>query len=129
MKQSVSPEILGKLLKAVQELNSLQNYGNEIENMQHASSENHTKNILAHIQNIHNLYLKDKYKDIHLKLSSREKEIILHICNGKKTSEIAHTLNLSKHTIESHRTNIFSKLDVKNAAELVALAYRIGLIS
>ncbi|MBP6237742.1 MAG: helix-turn-helix transcriptional regulator [Saprospiraceae bacterium] len=48
--------------------------------------------------------------------------------NGKTTDEIAKILNLSKHTVESHRTNIFSKLDVRNVAELVALAFRVGLV-
>ena len=84
--------------------------------------------ILARIQKIHHLMLKEKHMVIHSKISSREIEIIQQICNGKTTDEIAKILNLSKHTVESHRTNIFSKLDVRNVAELVALAFRVGLV-
>ena len=84
--------------------------------------------ILARIQKIHHLMLKEKHLVIHSKISSREGEIIQQISNGKTTDEIAKILNLSKHTVESHRTNIFSKLDVRNVAELVALAFRVGLV-
>lgn len=57
-----------------------------------------------------------------LKLSPREIEIIQLIKSGKTTKEIAEKLYLSTFTIETHRKNIFRKLDVKNSAELSAFA-------
>jgi len=85
--------------------------------------------LLIRIHDIRNQLLKDKFKHIHVKLTKRELQIIILICEGKKTLEIAKILNLSKHTIESHRTNIFSKLDVRNSLELVSLAFKVGIIN
>ncbi|RNL51177.1 response regulator transcription factor [Pedobacter jejuensis] len=61
-------------------------------------------------------------------LSSREKEIILLIKQGKRTKEIAHKLLLSIHTINRHRQNIFKKLEVNNAIEACRIAEVTGLI-
>jgi DNA-binding CsgD family transcriptional regulator len=87
------------------------------------------ENLLISINDIRNALLKEKFKHLHHRLSKRELEIINHICGGKTTLEIAKILNLSKHTVESHRTNIFSKLDVRNSIELVALAFKVGIIN
>ncbi|PWS28603.1 hypothetical protein DHW03_01770 [Pedobacter yonginense] len=62
------------------------------------------------------------------KLSSREKEIILLIKQGKRTKEIANKLLLSIHTINRHRQNIFKKLEVNNAIEACRIAEVAGLI-
>lgn len=86
------------------------------------------QNIQDRIHKIHFNILKEKYKSLHSILSRRELEIVYLICNGKKTEEISKILHLSKHTVESHRTKIFSKLNVHNAMELVALAFRVGLV-
>ena len=125
MKQSVYPEIV-RTLHEVEESIRIEN-GSDNGKRKMPEDDNPEK-ILAKIQKIYQLMLKVKHKEIHNKLSVREIEIIQQICNGKTTFEIATILNLSKHTIESHRTNIFSKLDVKNVAELVALAFRVGLV-
>jgi len=52
-------------------------------------------------------------------LTKREKEVLTHISEGLKTSEIADKLFLSKHTIDTHRKNLLSKAGVKNAVDLV----------
>jgi len=129
MKQSVYPEIVHTLHEVeefIRIANGTEN-GSDNGNRKMPEDENPEK-ILAKIQKIYQLMLKVKHKEIHNKLSVREIEIIQQICNGRTTTEIATILNLSKHTIESHRTNIFSKLDVKNVAELVGLAFRVGLV-
>ena len=129
MKQAAYPKIARSLLdveKSIRVEKGIEN-GSENGNRNILEDQNPEK-ILARIQKIHHLMLKEKHMVIHSKISSREIEIIQQICNGKTTDEIAKILNLSKHTVESHRTNIFSKLDVRNVAELVALAFRVGLV-
>lgn len=129
MKQATYPEIARTLLEVEESIraeNEIKN-GSENGNKYLVEDENPEK-ILVRIRKIHHLIPKEKHKAIHRKISSREVEIIQQICNGKTTDEIAKILNLSKHTVESHRTNIFSKLDVRNVAELVALAFRVGLV-
>lgn len=114
MKQSVYPEIVRTLLEVEESIrieNGTEN-GSDIVKKKMTEDDNPEK-ILTKIQKIHQLMLKVKHKDTHRKLSVREIEIIHQICNGRTTTEIAKILNLSKHTIESHRTNIFSKVGCK----------------
>jgi DNA-binding NarL/FixJ family response regulator len=61
-------------------------------------------------------------------LTRREKEILVLISKGKNTQEIADTLFLSFLTVQTHRRNILSKLEVKNVAELINLATKNRLI-
>lgn len=61
-------------------------------------------------------------------VSKREKEIINFICKGYTTEEISEKLYISKHTVETHRKNIFSKLQVHNIAGLVKTAVALGII-
>ena len=129
MRQSLYPEIERTLLE-VEESIRVENVteNGSINGNRKMSGDDIPEIILAKIQRMHHIMLKAKHKEIHNKLSEREIEIIQLICHGKTTDEIAKILNLSKHTVESHRTNIFSKLDIRNAAELVALAFRVGLV-
>lgn len=61
-------------------------------------------------------------------LSEREKEILQLISHGKRSKEIAEKLALSIYTINRHRQNIFSKLNVTNAMEACRIAVNTGLI-
>jgi len=61
-------------------------------------------------------------------LSDRELQILCMITSGKKNTEIAENLALSKHTIENHRSNILKKLSVTSNLELVRYAYQLGII-
>ena len=60
--------------------------------------------------------IKEKYK-----LSNRETEIISLIKDGLSTKDIANHLHLSFHTIESHRKNIYNKLNIHKIADLLKL--------
>jgi len=51
-------------------------------------------------------------------LSDREFEVFLLIGNGYGTKEISKRMNLSPHTVESHRKNIKEKMNIKDAADL-----------
>lgn len=55
-------------------------------------------------------------------LTTREKEILCFICDGKNTREISESLFISLHTVETHRRKILKKLDVKNTASMVKVA-------
>ena len=65
--------------------------------------------------------------DNHL-LTQTEKNILKEIALGKTTKEIAAEKNLSFHTINSHRKNIFRKLGVNNVHEATKYAMRAGIV-
>ena len=61
-------------------------------------------------------------------LTKREKEVIGLIAKQLSVDEIAEILFLSKHTVETHKKNIFLKLQVNNAAGLIKKAVYLGYI-
>lgn len=61
-------------------------------------------------------------------LTTRERQIYQLLAEGKSNKELAHMLNLSVHTVETHRIRIMEKMDVHSAAELVLSAVRRGLV-
>ena len=61
-------------------------------------------------------------------LTPREREVLQLIAEGKTTKDIAGLLGLSVKTIESHRTRLMEKLDIRQTAGLVRYAIRRGLI-
>ena len=61
-------------------------------------------------------------------LTSREREVLQMIAEGKTNKEIATTLNLSVYTIEAHRGRVMEKLNLHSTGELVRFALRSGLI-
>jgi DNA-binding NarL/FixJ family response regulator len=61
-------------------------------------------------------------------LTTREREILEHIVRGETNQQIAASLSLSTKTVEWHRTNLMSKLNAHNAAELVRIALERGLV-
>lgn len=63
-----------------------------------------------------------------VKLTKREVQIVKLIANEMTTNEIADELSISTLTVETHRKNIVSKLNVKNAAGLVRFAFENDLI-
>lgn len=62
-------------------------------------------------------------------LSQREREIMTYIANGKRNREIGAMLHISTRTVDTHRSNILKKLNVKSNAELVKIAISEGMIS
>jgi len=66
--------------------------------------------------------MKIKTNDSIVKLTQREKEILLLIVNEYTTKEIASRLSLSADTIKSHRATIMNKLKVRNVAGMVRVA-------
>ena len=62
-------------------------------------------------------------------LTTREREILQLFAEGKSVKEVAALLDLSLYTVETHRSNIFQKLDLHSVAELILYAVRKGVIS
>jgi DNA-binding NarL/FixJ family response regulator len=63
----------------------------------------------------------------HFALSTREREVLQQIAEGKSTKQIAAALSLSEHTINRHRVRIMDKLGVRTVAELTKYAIKEGL--
>lgn len=62
-------------------------------------------------------------------LTTREREVLQLLAEGKTNKEVASMMELSPHTIETHRSNIFQKLNLHNGAELILYAVRKGVIA
>jgi DNA-binding NarL/FixJ family response regulator len=61
-------------------------------------------------------------------LSTRELEVLKHICEGLTTTEIGDKMCISPRTVEGHRLRIMEKLGVNNTAKLVAFAIKNDLV-
>lgn len=61
-------------------------------------------------------------------LTTRERELLQLVAEGRSTKEIASQLNLSPHTVDTHRGNIMHKLNVHSVPELILYAVRRGII-
>jgi DNA-binding NarL/FixJ family response regulator len=61
-------------------------------------------------------------------LTSREREVLQMLAEGKTNKEIAVVLNLSPYTVEAHRGRVMEKLNVHTIADLVRFAVRNGLV-
>ncbi len=61
-------------------------------------------------------------------VSERQREILYLIAQEYTTKEIALTLHLSTHTIDSHRKNLMSKWQVRNSAGLVRRGFEVGVL-
>ena len=62
-------------------------------------------------------------------LTSRQREILQLVAEGKSTKEIAQLLDLSVKTVETHRGQIMDRLGIRELAGLVRYAIRTGLVS
>ena len=61
-------------------------------------------------------------------LTSREREVLRLIVEGRTNKETAATLGISHRTVETHRENILRKLGVRSVAELTRLAIETGML-
>lgn len=88
-------------------------------------SQNFSPKILEHYRKMMN---SGKSADTFSLLTNREREILQLIAEGYTSKEIAGMLFISIKTVENHRANIMSKLDIHDTAGLVRYAIRIGLV-
>jgi DNA-binding NarL/FixJ family response regulator len=62
-------------------------------------------------------------------LTSRQREILQLVAEGKSTKDVAQILNLSVKTVEAHRGQIMTRLEIHDVAGLVRFAIRTGLVT
>jgi two-component system response regulator NreC len=62
-------------------------------------------------------------------LTARERELLQLIAEGKSNKDVANMLNLSVYTVETHRANMMTKLNLHTVPELILYAVRKGIIS
>ena len=61
-------------------------------------------------------------------LTSREQTVLLELAQGKSNRDVAETLNISIHTVETHRKNIKRKLGISSTAGLTRYAMEHGVL-
>src|SRR5450755_2868728 len=62
-------------------------------------------------------------------LTTREREVLQLLAEGRNNKDVAAMLNLSLYTVETHRGNILQKLNLHSGAELILYAIRKGVIT
>jgi DNA-binding NarL/FixJ family response regulator len=85
---------------------------------------------------ISKMLAEDYVREMHLRgaedsyelLTTREREILHLLAEGRSNKEVAATLNLSVYTVETHRSNILEKLNLHTTPELILYAVRKGLV-
>ncbi len=78
---------------------------------------------------VHENFLETEISNNLINITSREREVLLWIANGKTKSEVAKKLTVSESCIKRHCENIFRKLQVNNLPHAVAKALSMGLIN
>jgi DNA-binding CsgD family transcriptional regulator len=61
-------------------------------------------------------------------ITIQEKKILTLISEGYSTNQIAQSIGISVHTVDSYRKNLLAKLDARNSAELILKAFKANII-
>ena len=77
---------------------------------------------------VRQLRLRDEEDSFEL-LTSREREVLQLLAEGKSNKEVASVLGISLYTAETHRANIIAKLNIHSVPELILYAVRKGIIA
>jgi DNA-binding NarL/FixJ family response regulator len=70
-----------------------------------------------------------KVEDSYDLLTTREREVLQLLAEGRSNKEVATFLDLSLHTVETHRGHIMQKLNLHSGAEMILYAIRKGVIT
>ncbi len=70
-----------------------------------------------------------KRNDALTKLSSRQREVLQLLSEGKIAKEVAGVLNISTRTVEFHKYKMMEALGIKTSAELIQYAVKHGIVS
>jgi DNA-binding NarL/FixJ family response regulator len=76
---------------------------------------------------VHHLKARGLTDTFHL-LTSREREVLQLLAEGRSNKDVAALLDLALSTVETHRANLMQKLNLHNTAEIVLYAVRKGMI-
>ncbi len=80
-----------------------------------------------YVRNLQQSYSPDQPGTVHL--TNREKEILKLIAEGYTSHEISKILFISPRTVDTHRSNLMQKLEIKNTAGLVRYAFENNMIT
>jgi DNA-binding NarL/FixJ family response regulator len=61
------------------------------------------------------------------RLTSRERQVLVHVAEGLTNSEIAAAMFLSEATVKTHLGRVLAKLDLRDRVQAVIFAYQAGL--
>ena len=78
--------------------------------------------------NLVDLGFVDRLQDMS-SITNREKEVMIHLAQGKTNREISQQLGLSTSTVRNHISNIFTKLKISNRSQATAIAIYAGLLN
>jgi DNA-binding NarL/FixJ family response regulator len=78
-----------------------------------------------YVRQMHDQKIEDSY-DL---LTTREREVLQLLAEGRCNKEVATVLDLSPHTVETHRSHVMQKLNLHSAAEMILYAIRKGVIT
>lgn len=73
--------------------------------------------------------LSDDQRRKELSISERESEILLLLAEGHSNKEIAEKLFISIHTVKTHSSNLYSKLNARRRTEAIRNARELGLLT
>ncbi|HXA33364.1 MAG TPA: response regulator transcription factor [Acidimicrobiales bacterium] len=62
-------------------------------------------------------------------LTDREREVLCSVARGESNTELATELHMGTATVKTHVSRLLSKLDARDRAQLVVIAYEAGLVT
>lgn len=89
---------------------------------------NNQRSYQAFCQMLHQRYCELSISNRPIKFTSREREIINWMAQGKSNAVIGKILNISKHTVDAHLRAVFFKLTVTNRTAAAVKASQLGLL-
>lgn len=127
-----SSDYIQRLIKAGANGYVLKNTGKEelklaIETV-HAGDSYYSKEVTQRIMDAMNRKKEVQTNVMNVELTEREMDVLKLIAAEMTTNEIADKLCISSHTVETHRKNLISKLQVRNSMGLVKYAMEMGYV-
>lgn len=77
---------------------------------------------------IHRSAIRDDKPDPHERLTTRERQVLQLVAEGKTNRQVAEQLGLAVKTVDTHRTRLMRKLDIHDQTSLVKYALRRGIV-
>jgi DNA-binding CsgD family transcriptional regulator len=62
-------------------------------------------------------------------LTKRELELMRELVSGNVSKDLANKLNISVYTLETHKKNIFRKLEINSIGELINIAHKYRIVA